>query len=319
MKKSIVYSFLILSIVIGFPHYASYIFVTKDLDIQLVEYFFYVFNNLSIVYVIVPFFLIELIRYIYIKRLSKNLVYDSMANLITVFLFVTIEYILGALFVFKLYALAWEVRILPELPLNWITIVSCIVLADFLYYWEHRLMHRIGIGWATHTVHHSSPHFNMSVAYRFGPLDGVFPLFFSIPAVLFGFNPLLLFSAEIFVQTYQAILHTEIIGKLPRPVEYLFNTPSHHRVRHGSNRPYWDVNYGGIFIVWGRIFKTFVPESEKVIYGISEPIKSVNPVVVFLHGLTRIFKKIRATQGIKNKFLILFMPPDWKPKSTKQA
>lgn len=312
--RLLVYSIIIIATIVGIPHYVSETLSLEILDEKYVEYLFYIFNDLSVIYIIIPFFVIELIRYLVQKRLNKDLVLDSVANVITVFLFVGIEYILGILLVIKLYMYASYYSILPELPLNWITIIGAIVLADFLYYWEHRMMHRIGVGWATHTVHHSSPHFNMSVAYRFGPLDSVFPLLFSIPAVMLGFNPFLLLAAELFVQTFQAILHTEIIGKLPKPFEYVFNTPSHHRVHHGSNRQYWDKNYGGIFIVWDRILGTFEPEEEKVVYGISEPLNSVNPIKVFLHGLTRLGKKIGKVKGVKNKLLVLIKPPDWMPK-----
>ena len=313
--RLLIYSILIIATIVGIPHYFSETMNLEILDEKYVEYLFYIFNDLSVVYIIIPFFVIELVRYVYQKRLNKNLILDSVANVITVFLFVGIEYILGILLVIKLYMYASYYSILPELTLNWITIISCIVLADFLYYWEHRMMHRIGIGWATHTVHHSSPHFNMSVAYRFGPLDSVFPLLFSLPAVMLGFNPFLLLAAEIFVQTFQAILHTEIIGKLPKPFEFLLNTPSHHRVHHGSNRQYWDKNYGGIFIIWDRILGTFEEEKEEVVYGISEPLNSVNPIKVFLHGLTRFWNKLGKVSGIKNKLLVFIKPPDWMPKN----
>ena len=103
----------------------------------------------------------------------------------------------------------------------------------------------------------------MSVAYRFGPLDAIFPIIFSLPIVMLGFNPWLLLAAELFVQTYQAILHTEAIGKLPKFIERFLNTPSHHRVHHGSNRQYWDKNYAGILIIWDRMFGTFEVEDEK--------------------------------------------------------
>lgn len=312
--RLLVYSIVIIATIVGIPHYVAEYMSLEILDEKYVEYLFYIFNDLSVIYIIIPFFVIELIRYLVQKRLNKDLVLDSVANVITVFLFVGIEYILGILLVIKLYMYASYYSILPELSLNWITIIGAIVLADFLYYWEHRMMHRIGVGWATHTVHHSSPHFNMSVAYRFGPLDSVFPLLFSIPAVMLGFNPFLLLAAELFVQTFQAILHTEIIGKLPKPFEYVFNTPSHHRVHHGSNRQYWDKNYGGIFIVWDRILGTFEPEDEKVVYGISEPLNSVNPIKVFLHGLTRLGRKLGKVKGVKNKLLVLVKPPDWMPK-----
>jgi sterol desaturase/sphingolipid hydroxylase (fatty acid hydroxylase superfamily) len=311
--RTVVYSFVILITVISIPHLTANHLSLTVIDTSSVSYFFYAFNSLSIVYLIVPFFVVELIRYVWIKKFSKDLVLDSITNVITVVAFQAINYILGWLFVLKLYVLAWDARFFQELPLNWVTIVSCILLADFLYYWEHRLMHRLGAGWATHTVHHSSPHFNMSVAYRFGPLDGVYPLFFSIPAVMFGFNPYLLLAAELFVQTYQTILHTEVIGKLPAPIESVMNTPSHHRVHHGSNRQYWDMNYAGILIIWDRMFGTFVPEEEEVVYGISEPLESVNPIKVFFHGLTRFYDKLSQIEGYRNKLLAFVKPPDWMP------
>ena len=292
-------------------------FLSKHLDWVDVNYWFYVFNDLSVIYVIIPFFIVELIRYRYLNRLTKNVVYDSIANVITVFAFTLIEYILGILFMTKVYFWVYENISLPHLPLNWATIISCVLLADFAYYWDHRMMHRIGIGWATHTVHHSSEHFNMSVAYRFGPLDAIFPILFSLPIVMLGFDPILVLLCEVFVQTFQAILHTEFIGKLPKPIEYIFNTPSHHRVHHGSNRQYWDKNYAGILIIWDRMLGTFEPEKEKVVYGITEPLNSVNPIKVFFHGIYRLFRDMGKVEGLKNKLLILIKPPGWKPSNHK--
>lgn len=287
-------------------------FLTNELHWGSVAYWFSVFNDLSLVYIIIPFFIIELIRYLVVKRFNKDLVLDSIANVITFGAFIVIEYILGILAITKVYFWVHSNMSLPHLPMNWVTIISCILLADFAYYWDHRLMHRISIGWATHTVHHSSEHFNMSVAYRFGPLDAIFPIIFSLPIVMLGFNPLLVLLAEVFVQIYQTLLHTEIIGKLPKPFEFIFNTPSHHRVHHGSNRQYWDKNYAGILIIWDRLLGTFEPEVEKVRYGISEPLNSNNPFKVFLHGIFRLFQKLNKTKGIKNKLKTLIMPPDWE-------
>ena len=154
----------------------------------------------------------------------------------------------------------------------------------------------------------------MSVAYRFGPLDAVFPIFFSLPIVMLGFNPWMLLFIELFVQTFQAILHTEVIKKLPRPIEYIFNTPSHHRVHHASNAQYLDKNYAGIFIIWDRMLGTFAEEKEEVVYGITEPLNSINPVKVFFHGFTRLFFQMRSAKGLKNKLNYLIKPPGWSPK-----
>ena len=291
-------------------------YLTETFELEELQYIFDMVNNGSVFYLVIPFFILELIRYAVLKRLNWNILGDSIANVVTVMAFVMIEYLLGALLIYKLYFFVYEYMSLPHLPLNIVTVACCILLADFAYYWDHRVMHRIGIGWATHTVHHSSPHFNMSVAYRFGPLDAVFPVFFALPIVMLGFNPWMLLFVELFVQTFQAVLHTEVIGKLPRPIEYIFNTPSHHRVQHASNTQYLDKNYGGIFIIWDRWLGTFAEEKEKVVYGITEPINSINPFVVFFHGFTRLYRQICSAKGLKNKLNYLIKPPGWQPKES---
>lgn len=317
LLELVVYSAIILAVIIGATHSMARFADLPILNTDLVEFVFYIINDLSIIYLIIPIFVIELIRYAIKKQFTKNLVLDSMTNIVTVFMFQLIEYVLGGLFILKLYTFAYEHRIFEALPLTWATILGTIILADFLYYLEHRFMHRVGIGWATHTVHHSSPHFNMSVAYRFGPLDGVFPLFFSVPMAFLGFDPVILFASELFVQVFQTALHTEAVGKLPRPIEAIFNTPSHHRVHHASNWKYLDKNYGGIFIIWDRMLGTFKEETTPVTYGITDPINSTNPFVVFFHGLFRLYKKVDERKGLKNKLLTILKPPGWSPKKTK--
>ena len=177
-------------------------------------------------------------------------------------------------------------------------------------------MHRCGLGWATHTVHHSSPHFNISVAYRFGPLDSTIPFFFHIPLLLLGFHPAVLIISEGFVQLYQTMLHTEAVGKFSRPVEAVMNTPSHHRVHHGSNAQYIDKNYAGIFIIWDKMFGTFAEEQEEVVYGITAPLNTVNPFVVFFHGFTRLSRQMMETKGLRNKLSYLVQPPGWTPPTS---
>lgn len=135
---------------------------------------------------------------------------------------------------------------------------------------------------------------------------------------MLGFDPLLVLICEVFVQVFQTCLHTEIIKKFPKPIEYIFNTPSHHRVHHGSNRQYWDKNYAGILIIWDRMLGTFEPENETVRYGIDKPINSNNPFTVFLHGIIRLGNKIASTKGFLNKFFCLIKPPGWEPKSIKK-
>lgn len=287
--------------------------LTRAWPLEQIEYWDYVVNGglflLSLVY-----FGFELLRYAYLKKMSWTLIGDSVANFITFYVFPFVSYLLGAAVVIAAYDWIYEHWSVARLPVTPWSIFVCILLCDFVYYWEHRFMHRTGVGWMTHTVHHSSPLFNISVAYRFGPLDGVYPLFFHLPLAAFGFHPLLIFASEIFVQQYQALLHTEFIGRLPRWVEAVFNTPSHHRVHHGSNKQYHDKNYGGVLIVWDRLFGTFEPEREAVRYGITKPIDSVNPVVVFLHGLTRFWRTLRSSKSLGECLSYFVRPPGWRPR-----
>ncbi|UTW55210.1 sterol desaturase family protein [Kordiimonas sp. SCSIO 12610] len=257
------------------------------------------------------FLAFEFIRLMIKKSLKLNILGDAVANFVTLAASIGINFTIGLLYL-SIFYYFYENVSLTQLPINGWTIIICIVLADFIYYWEHRFMHRVGFGWATHAVHHSSPYFNISVAYRLGPLDSFIPVFFHIPLAMLGFNPFLILFAEIVVQLYQTALHTEVIGKFPKIIERIFNTPSHHRVHHGSNPEYLDKNYAGILIIWDRMFGTFEEEKEKVVYGVTEPINSVNPIIVFFCGFIWMFKRIKEEKGFGNKIKTIFLPPDWK-------
>lgn len=260
------------------------------------------------------FLVFEFIRYAIYKKLSWTLLGDTLTNYVTLALFIGLTILfLGAFYIATFYY-AFQFAIF-DIEINWATVLICIVLADLAYYWEHRFMHRVNLAWATHTVHHSSPFFNISVAYRFGPMDSFWPVFFHLPLVVLGFNPIVVLFAEVIVQVYQTVLHTESIRKLPRPIEWIMNTPSHHRVHHGSNAKYLDKNYAGIFIIWDRMFGTFEEEQEEVVYGLTQPINSINPFVAFFHGFYRLAKEIWQMKGIANKFGVVFRPPGWQPKT----
>lgn len=258
------------------------------------------------------FLAFELLKYYLAKTISWKLIGDIITNYLTLMMFIAISFILlGAVY---LSAYSWTAQFaLFDIPTNWAAIFICIILADLAYYWEHRFMHRVNMAWATHSVHHSSPFFNISVAYRFGPMDGVWPIFFHLPLVLLGFNPFMVFFAEMFVQLYQTALHTETVKKLPKPVEAVMNTPSHHRVHHGSNPAYLDKNYAGIFIIWDKLFGSFAQEDDVVKYGLVKPINSINPFIAFFHGFWRLGKTVFLAKGFKNKILYLIKSPDWSP------
>ena len=262
--------------------------------------------------------LIELIRLAVRRDLGWNTIGDVVANFATLLLHLVVIAVSAGAYLGAMY-LIYPDYSLTMLPNNGFTIAACILLADLAYYWEHRVAHSIGIGWATHTVHHSSPYYNISVAYRHGPLDAVFGLPFHLPIVLMGFDPMVVLFSATMVQLYQTALHTEMVGKLPRMIEAVLNTPSHHRVHHGSNPQYIDKNYAGILIIWDKMFGSFEQENEKVVYGVVPAINSVNPLVVYLHGFGRLAKTIAAEPSFANKLKYLIKPPGWTPAVKEES
>ncbi|WP_162559034.1 sterol desaturase family protein [Sphingorhabdus sp. EL138] len=291
-------------------------FLFESIDPSWVEYWDAVINDWFFVGALI-FLALEFVRYRLKGRLNWDIISDTITNYITLAMFIGINFlVLGGLYYVFVYGS--QDFALFDIDTNLGTIAICIIVADLLYYWEHRCMHRFNFAWATHSVHHSSPHFNISVAYRFGPMDGLWPIFGTVIMVLLGFHPIVVAFAEIMVQLYQTALHTETIKKLPRPVELIFNTPSHHRVHHGSNPEYLDTNYGGIFIVWDRMFGTFAEEKAPVVYGLVKPINSNNPLVAFFHGIYRVGKNVVTAKEWRNKLGYFFGPPEFEPAKVPQ-
>jgi sterol desaturase/sphingolipid hydroxylase (fatty acid hydroxylase superfamily) len=179
----------------------------------------------------------------------------------------------------------WPYRI-ADVPVAVWSFVAVFVLYDFIYYWKHRFAHRVRWWWMEHVTHHSSTHYNLSTALRqpwFGPLTGL--VLVGGPMVLMGFHPSFIAFAAGLNLVYQFWIHTEAVGRMPGWFEAVFNTPSHHRVHHATNPRYLDANYAGVFIIWDKMFGTFVPELDRdpPVYGTVKPLKSHNPVVVAYH------------------------------------
>ena len=257
------------------------------------------------------FFAIELLRYLLKRQLTWNMLADSVSNFITLTAFIAMTALIAVLFYVAAFFYVYDHFSLVQLPNTIWTLIACLILADLAYYWEHRFVHKVNIAWASHTVHHSSPYFNISVAYRFGPLDGFFPLFFHLPLAVLGFDPFMIFFCEVIVQLYQTLLHTEIVRKLPRPVELIMNTPSHHRVHHATNKEYLDKNYAGILIVWDRMFGTFAEEKATVRYGVYPRINSVNPVTIFCHGYLKFFRQLWRADSWGKRLDVCIKSPGW--------
>ncbi|WP_051786293.1 sterol desaturase family protein [Endozoicomonas numazuensis] len=192
-----------------------------------------------------------------------------------------------------------------------LSFAACFLLADFAYYWHHRAAHRVNFLWATHSVHHSSPYMNIAVAYRFGPLDGLVSAAFHLPLVLLGFHPAIVLVCENLHQFYQTLLHTERCPKLG-PIEKVFNTPSHHRVHHGSDWKYLDKNYGSVLIIWDKMFGSFREEDTRPNYGLTIPVNTSNPISVFFHGYYRMAKDLTQARNFSDIYGIIFKSPTWR-------
>ncbi len=212
----------------------------------------------------------------------------------------------GYLFLFEHFG---KSHVLPNALWVWIVLFFAV---DFCYYWFHRMSHEINAMWAAHIVHHQSEEYNLSVALRQSSFQGFFSSLFYLPLAVIGFDPIMFATISSFNTLYQFWIHTKIIGKLG-PLEWILNTPSHHRVHHGSNPKYIDRNHAGTLIIWDRMFGTFQKEEEEVIYGITTPLKSWNPVWANFHYWVDLTATAKKTSAIIDKVKNFLMPPGWFP------
>ena len=216
----------------------------------------------------------------------------------------------SALFV---YVAPWQ---LPED--RWWTWAFAILGLDFLFYWTHRTAHRVRLVWATHQAHHSSEYFNFATALR-QKWNNSHELLFWAPLPLLGVPPGVVFFAFSVSLVYQFFVHTERIGTLWRPVELVLNTPSHHRVHHGSDPEYLDRNYAGILIVWDRLFGSFQAETHRPTYGLTTPVGTYNVLRLQTHEYAAIVRDARSAPTLRQKLGYVFGPPGWRPETASAA
>ena len=207
-----------------------------------------------------------------------------------------------------LYLLS-PLRLDPSQPWVWVLLFFA---DDLSYYAYHRAHHRIRLFWATHVVHHSSQHYNLSTALRqdWMPISSIF---FWAPLALLGFQPWMILLAISWNLLYQFWIHTEKIRRLPGWYEAVFNTPSHHRVHHGANEQYLDKNYGGILIIWDKLFGTYEPEQERVRYGLTTNIETYNPFRVAFHEFVAIWRDVRGASTWRDRLGYMLKGPGWQP------
>ena len=211
------------------------------------------------------------------------------------------------------FALVAPLRIW-EFPVTGLTFALTFVVGDFFYYWSHRISHQVTVFWTGHVVHHQSEEYNLSVALRQGAFHKILMFWIYLPMAALGFPVEWFVLAMAFNLLYQFWIHTEIIPKLG-VFEWLFNTPSHHRVHHGRNPKYIDRNHGGVFIIWDRLFGTFQAEEETPTYGITQPTETFNPVWAHLQPYARLYHELKGIPNRTDKVRFLFKSPGWYPAS----
>jgi sterol desaturase/sphingolipid hydroxylase (fatty acid hydroxylase superfamily) len=211
------------------------------------------------------------------------------------------------------YSALW-VYVAPwHLPADaWYTWVILLLGIDFLWYWYHRMAHRVRLVWATHQAHHSSEYFNYATALR-QKWNNSGEIVMWLPLPLIGIPPWMVFVGFSFSLVYQFFVHTERVGKFPAPIEFVFNTPSHHRVHHGSDPEYLDRNYAGILIVWDRMFGTFKAEEQRPVYGLTTPVGTFDIWDLQTHEYKAIARDWRSATSWRHKLGYSFGPPGWAP------
>ena len=227
-----------------------------------------------------------------------------------------IEQLLGALVKTALFAgylgLYANARLF-DLPENsWAVFIGTFLAADCLYYWFHRKSHEVGALWAGHSVHHQSEEYNLSVALRQGAFQGFFSWVFYLPLAVFGVPPTVFITCSALNTLYQFWIHTRLIGNLG-PIEWVFNTPSHHRVHHARNPRYIDRNHAGVLIIWDRMFGTFVQETEEPVYGVVKPLQSANPLWANFASWADLWRVSAQATRFSDRLRPLVAAPGWRP------
>ncbi|MBF1800942.1 sterol desaturase family protein [Alloalcanivorax profundimaris] len=239
---------------------------------------------------------------------------ESLRNFLLGAGYQTTELLFAGIISFPVFALAYHHRLF-DIPLNWATAALLWVLTDFCFYWFHRGSHRVRWLWAAHVTHHSSERMNFSTAMRQNAtniFNGGWLVY--VPLALIGFNPVWIGVCYALSLVYQFFIHTTLVGRLHPWVEWLFNTPSHHRVHHGRNPDYIDRNYGGVFIVFDRLFGTFTEErdDQPVEYGITRPVYSRSLIVNWCHEYRDMFRDMARRGPPGQRLKHLWKPPEWR-------
>lgn len=257
-----------------------------------------------------PFmFFFVLLEWFIAKKQNKGL-YDKKETIGSIAVGVGNVAIAFALKLVLFYIIIWFYNLIPwRMHFAWWTFIPCYIIFDFCSYWAHRISHQQRFWWATHVVHHSGENYNLTVSFRLSWVQHIKLIFF-LPVALLGFHPIIFFIVNQVAVLFQFWVHTEYIRRLHPAIEYIFATPSNHRVHHGSQEKYINKNYGASFIIWDRMFGTYQPEEEQAIYGLTHEMEhKSNPLYINFHEYIDIWKDMRKARGFRKKWFYLFGDP----------
>lgn len=275
----------------------------------------------------VPIFVVVIALELILAHVKKQTVYTLKETIHNIYLSVACFFVdLGVRVMYLyFYALVFSHAIFTWDSKGWIYWIILIILQDFMFYWLHRNDHVIRFFWATHVTHHSAIHYNISVGFRSSVLEPIYRFIYFLPLVFIGFEPIdvmFVFSAT---QLWGTLIHTKAVKKLPNWIEYIFVTPSHHRVHHASNPKYLDKNMGMFLIIWDRMFGTFQEELdekkyEPIRYGLTHNLEKTNPFTLIFHEFISIIKDA-SQKGLtfKERLLYIFGPPGYSHDNSRMT
>lgn len=246
----------------------------------------------------------------YISRRQEKHLYEKNETVGSISVGVGNVMINTALKMALFYLIVWFYNLLPwRMYFHWWTFIPCYILFDLCSYWAHRISHEQRFWWATHVVHHSSEYYNLTVSFRLSWVQNLKMIFF-LPVALMGYHPVIFFVVNQIAVLFQFWVHTEYIRKIHPLVEFIFATPSNHRVHHGSQEKYINKNYGATFIFWDRLFGTYQPEEEQAVYGITHSLDhKANPLYINFHEYMDMWKDMKKAKGLRKKLFYLFGNP----------
>ncbi len=272
----------------------------------------------NLIHYAIPFFIITVIIEVIltVKVKLEDYEFKDAATSITMGLGNVFVGLLTKGIILGVFVFLYQYRLFT-IPFVWWSWIILLFAEDFAYYWNHRIAHESRLFWASHVVHHSSTKYNLSTALRQTWSGSFYTFIFWAPLAIIGFHPLMILTQMSISLLYQYWIHTELIDKMPKWFEAVFNTPSHHRVHHATNPQYLDRNHAGIFIIWDKLFGTFEPEVEKPVYGLVTNINTYNPIkVAFIEWYNMFTDVFKSKTSIGKRLLYFIKPPGWKHDGT---